>query len=147
MRKFVPYIITAVLAATVAFAVSYFVSHSNIVSNTVASIADGEKREWPKHYTGGNFLKPSPKPHHSSKWPQFWGRGPQGVEHALLKLTVAKEKGLLSEKEYETVVSILIGPMLGLEDVKLDIDIKTTIIKSDSDSEQHDSDKDNRDDD
>ena len=118
MRKFVPYIITAVLATAVAFAVSYFVSHSNIVSNVVVSIADGEEREWTKHYTGGRFLKGKPKIHHSSKWPQFWERGPEGVENALVKLMLAKEKGLLSEEEYEKVVSVLIGPMLGVEQEK-----------------------------
>ena len=143
MRKFVPYVVTAALAGTVAFAVSYFVSHSNVV----VSIADGEQGEWTKHYTGGKFLKSKSKSHHSSKWPQSWGRGTDGVEHALVKLAVAKEKGLLSEAEYEKVLSVLIDPMLGLEGANVEIDIKTTIIKSDSDSEKHDSDNDDRDDD
>ncbi len=115
MRKFVPYIIAAVLAAAVAFAVSYFVSHSNVM----VSIADGEKREWTKHYyTGGRFLKGKHKTHHGSKWPPFWGRGPGRVEDALVKLTIAKEKGLLSEEEYDKVVSVLKGPMLGVEKEK-----------------------------
>ena len=42
MRKSVPCIITAVLAASVAFAVSHLVSYSN----AVLSISDGEKRGW-----------------------------------------------------------------------------------------------------
>ena len=121
MRKFVPYIIAAVLAAAVAFAVSYFVSHSNFAShsNVMVSVADGEKREWTKHYcSGGRFLKGKHKTHHGSKWPPFWGRGPGRVEDALVKLTIAKEKGLLSEEEYDKVVSVLKGPMLGVEKEK-----------------------------
>ena len=118
MRKFVPYIIAAVLAAAVAFAVSYFVSHSNITSKFVVSIEDGEKREWTKHYTGERFLKGKPRIHHGSQWPRFWGRGPDGVENALVKLMLAKEKGFLSEEEYEKVMSVLIGPMLGVEKEK-----------------------------
>ena len=158
MRKFVPYIITAVVAIAAALAVSYFVSHSNFAShsNIVVSITNGEKRGWTKHYTGGRFLKRKlegvcvrggtgygkPKTYHGSKWPQFWGRGPEGVENALVKLTVAKEKGLLSEEEYEKVVSVLIGPMLGVEEVEVDIDIKTRIIDHDGDYHEHDSDND-----
>jgi hypothetical protein len=147
MRKFVPYMITAVVAVAAALAVSYFVSHSKFMShsNIVVSIGDGEKRGWTKHYTGGGFLKRNPKTHHGSKWPQFWGRGPEGVENALVKLTVAKEKGLLSEEEYEKAVSVLIGPMLGVKEVEVDIDIKTRIIEHDSDSEEHDSDNDDGD--
>ena len=141
MRKFVPYIITAVVAFAVALAVSYFVSHSNIV----VSIANGEKRGWTKHYNGAKFLKGNPKIHHGSKWPQFWMRGPGGIEDALVKLTVAKEKGLLSEEEYEKVVSVLIGPMLGVDGVEVDIDIKTRIIEHHSYSDEHDSDNDDGD--
>jgi hypothetical protein len=101
-----------------AFAVSYFVSHSNITSKFVVSIEDGEKREWTKHYTGERFLKGKPRIHHGSQWPRFWGRGPDGVENALVKLMLAKEKGFLSEEEYEKVMSVLIGPMLGVEKEK-----------------------------
>ena len=118
MRKLVPYIVTAVVAAAVAFAVSYFVSHSNIVSRIVVSTEGGEKREWSKHYAGGKFLRGNPKTHLDSKLPQFWGRGPDGVENALVKLMLAKEKGFLSEEEYEKVVSVLIGPMPGVEKEK-----------------------------
>ena len=139
MRRIVPYIITAVVAATVAFAVSYFVSHSNIVSRIVVSTEDGEKWEWSKHYAGEKLLKGNPKTHPNSKWPQLWRQGPDGVENALVKLAVAKENGLLSEEEYEKVVSVLIGPMLGAEAVDVDINIKTRIIELDSDSAEHDS--------
>ena len=132
MRKLLPYIITAVVAGAVAFAVSYFVSHSNIISRIVVSTQDGEKREWSKHYAGEKFLKGNPKTRLDSKWPQLWGQGPEGVENALVKLAIAKEKGLLSEEEYEKVVSILIGPMLGAEGVDVDINIKTRIIEHDS---------------
>mgnify|MGYP001194630887 CR=1 FL=1 len=132
MRKLLPYIITAVVAAAVAFAVSYFVSHSNIISRIVVSTQDGEKREWSKHYAGEKFLKGNHKTRLDSKWPQLWGQGPEGVENALVKLAIAKEKGLLSEEEYEKVVSILIGPMLGAEGVDVDINIKTRIIEHDS---------------
>ena len=141
MRKFVPYIITAVVAVAVALAVSLFVSNSNFV----VSITNGEKRGWTKHYTGGNFLEGQPKTHHGSKRPQFWGRVPAGIETALLKLTVAKEKGLLSDEEYEKVISVLIGPMQGLDEVEVDISIKTRIIEHHSDSDEHDSDNDNGD--
>ena len=137
-RKIVPYIVTAVVAAAVAFAVSYFVSHSNIVSRIVVSTEGGHKREWSKHYAGGKFRKGNPKTHLDYKLPQFWGRGPEGVENALVKLAVAKEKGLLSEEEYEKVVSVLIGPMLGAEGIDVDINIKTRIIENDS----HDADAD-----
>mgnify|MGYP001423785009 CR=1 FL=1 len=145
MRKLLPYIITAVVAGAVAFAVSYFVSHSNIISRIVVSTQDGEKREWSKHYAGEKFLKGNPKTRLDSKWPRLWGQGPEGVENALVKLAIAKEKGLLSEEEYEKVMSVLIGPMQGMDEVEVDIDIKTKILEHDSDSEGHDSDNDDGD--
>ena len=141
MRKFVPYIITAVVAIAVSFAVSYFVSHSNIM----VSVATGDGRQLSKQYTGNRLHDAKPKAHPYSESPKFWGRGTDGVEHALVKLAVAKEKGLLSEEEYEKVVSVLISPMQGVDEVEVDIDIKTKIIEHDNDSEGHDSDNDDED--
>jgi len=136
MRKFVPYIITAVVAIAVSLAASYFMSHSKIV----VSIATGDAQQLTKQYTGSKLHDGNPKAHLYSKSPQLWG--PDGVEDALVKLAIAKEKGLLSQREYEKVVSILIGSMQGLDDVEVDIKIKTRIIEHDSDSEGHDSDND-----
>jgi hypothetical protein len=136
MKKFIPYIITAVVAIAVSFAINYFVSHSKIV----VSIATGDAQQLSKQYTGSKLHDGNPKAHLYSKLPQLWG--PDGVEAALVKLAIAKEKGLLSEREYEKVVSILIGSMQGLDEVEVDINIKTRIIEHDSDSEGHDSDND-----
>ncbi len=141
MRKFAPYIICAVLAAAVAFTVGYFMSHSNIVLR----IAHGEKREWTKHHTGGKFLKGNPRTYHGSKWSQSWSSDSKRVEDAIVKLTIAREKGLLSEEEYEKIVLLLIDPMLGTGEVEVSIDIKTRVIQPDSDSDEHDSDQDDGD--
>ena len=138
MRKFVPYIITAVVAVAVSLAVSYFVSHSKIV----VSIATGDRQQLSKQYTGSKLHDGNPKTHLYSKGPQYWGRGTDGVEDALVKLAIAKKKGLLSQREYEKVVLILIGSMQGLDEVEVEIDIKTRIIEHDSGSEGHDSDND-----
>ena len=134
MRKFVPYIITAVVAIAVSFAVSYFVSHSKIM----VSVSTGDEQQLSKQYTGNKLHDGNPKTHPYSKPSKFRGRGTDGVEHALVKLTVAKEKGLLSEEEYEKAVSVLIGPMLGVKEVEVDIDIKTRIIEHDSDNDDGD---------
>jgi hypothetical protein len=139
MRKLVPYIITAVVAIAVSLSVSYFVSQSKIV----VSIATDDRQQLSKQYTGSKLHDGNPKAHLYSKSPQLWGR--DGVEHALVKLAIAKEKGLLSEREYKKVVSILIGSMQNLDKVEVDIDIRTRIIEHDSDSEGHDSDNDSGD--
>ena len=139
MRKLVPYIITAVVAIAVSLSVSYFVSHSKIV----VSIATGDRQQLSKQYTGSKLHDGNPKAHLYSKSPQLWG--PDGVEHALVKLAIAKEKGLLSEREYKKIVSILIGSMQSVDEVEVDIDIRTRIIEHDSDSEGHDSDNDSGD--
>ena len=134
MRKLIPHIITAVVAITVSFAVSYFVSHSEIR----VSIANGGSQQLSKHYTGSKLHDSKPKTHHDYKRPQFWGRGPEGFETALVKLTAAKEKGFLSEEEYQKVVSVLVGPIHGTHEVEVDIVIKTTIIEHDSDTDDED---------
>ena len=123
MRKFVPYIITAVVAAALAFAVSNFFSHSNIL----VSVADGEKAEWTKHYAGGRLPKGKMQSHHGSKWRELRAKELKRVDTAFLKLAVAKEKGLLTEEEYDKVVSVLIGPIPAVEGLKVDIEIETKI--------------------
>jgi hypothetical protein len=136
MKKFIPYIITAVVAIAVSFAINYFVSHSKIV----VSIATSDRPQLSKQYTGNRLHDAKPKAHPYSESPKFWGRGTDGIERALVKLAVAKEKGLLSQEEYEKVVSVLIRPMQDVDKVEVDIDIRTKIIEHGSDSEGHDSD-------
>ncbi len=107
MKNSVSHIVTAVLTAAVAFTVSYVVSHSRVRVN----ISWGESSGWMKHKMGGKFYEHARKKKHGAKWHRHLGLGPFGVENAIVKLTVAKEQGLLSEDDYGKVRSILKSPM------------------------------------
>ena len=137
MRKFRLYIIAALVAGVVAFAVSYFVSHSEII----ISISDGDKRKWAKQYTGESVFKDGLRENHGSDLDKFEKLGSDGFDSALIKLTVAREKGFLTEEEYEKVVSIIVDPIQGLEG-DVDIHIKTRIIEYGGKSEEHNGDND-----
>ena len=141
MRKYRPYIIAGLVAGVVAFAVSYFVSHSEI---TIA-ISNGDTRKWVKQYVGENKLKDSLRENYESGVGKFQKLGSDGFDSALIKLTVAKEKGFLTEEEYEKVVSIIVDPMQGMEG-DVDIHIKTRIIEHSGNSEEHNGDNDDEDD-
>ena len=65
--------------------------------------------------------------HHGSKCGELRTKELKEVHAALAKLAVAKEKGLLSEEEYDKVVPVLIGPTPAVKGLKLDIDIETKI--------------------
>ena len=110
MKNSVSHIVTAVLTATAAFAVSYVVSHSNVR----VRISWGESSGWMKHKMGRKFYEHAHKKKHGTKWPRHFGLGPFGVENAIVKLTVAKEQGFLSEDEYGKFRSILTSPIAGV---------------------------------
>ena len=137
MRKFRPYIVIGLVAGIVIFAVCYFVSRSEIA----ITIANGDKRKWVKQYVGENILKDDLRQNHESDVGKFQKIGSNGLDSALIKLTVAKEKGFLTEEEYEKVVSIIVDPMKGLEG-DVDIHIKTRIIELGGNSKEHNGDND-----
>ena len=107
MKNSVSHVVTAVLTAAVAFAVSYVVSHSNVR----VKISWGESSGWMKHKMGGRYYEHARKKKHGAQWRRHFGLAPFGFENAIVKLTLAKEQGLLSEDEYGKVRSILKSPV------------------------------------
>ena len=85
MRKFVPYIVTAVLAASVAFVVSYVVSHSKVRVGT----SDDARSEWTTRKMAGSFFENMRKENCGARMPPLVWLGLPGPENTPVKLTLA----------------------------------------------------------